>query len=222
MIDLACLKRAALATAIACATGTAPGLAAAGASAATLADAPPAAKATTPPPAASTWPRDSLYRLDVPLTDQAGRTFSLADHHGSPMIVSMFYTSCQYACPMLIEAVRANEEQLTEAERRRLAVVLVSFDPKKDSVAVLKKTAGERHVDGTRWQLARTEDAHVRQVAAALDIPYRRLDNGEFNHGTTLVLVDGEGRIVGRTSDLSGADPAFVKLVKTTLASAAR
>jgi hypothetical protein len=36
-----------------------------------------------------------------------------------------------------------------------------------------------------------------------------------------LILVDGSGRIVGRSSELAGPDPAFVKLVKATLASSA-
>ena len=57
----------------------------------------------------------------------------------------------------------------------------------------------------------------MRKLAAALDIQYRAMDGGEFNHSTALILVDAEGRVVGRTSELSGADPAFVKLVKTTL-----
>lgn len=162
-------------------------------------------------------PGSSLYQLNVPLTDQAGRGFALADRRGAPMIVSMFYTSCQFVCPMLIDAIRATERKLADAERRRLKVLLVSIDPEHDTVEVLQATVGQRQVDTTRWSLARTDGKNVRKLAAALDIQYRAMDGGEFNHSTALILVDAEGRVVGRTSELSGADPAFVKLVKTTL-----
>jgi protein SCO1/2 len=70
-----------------------------------------------------------------------------------------------------------------------------------------------------RWSLARTDARNVRKLAALLDIQYRAIDNGDFNHSTALILVDAKGRIVGRTAMLAGADPSFVKLVKNTLAS---
>ena len=174
----------------------------------------PAAPAAVTPLAGN-----SIYQLRTPLTDQAGHDFSLADKRGTPMIVSMFYTSCQFVCPMLVDAIRANEQKLTEAQRRRLNVLLVSFDPAHDTVEVLRKTAGQRQLDNGRWSLARTDDKNVRKLAAVLDIQYRALDNGDFNHSTALILVDAQGRIVGRTSELAGADPAFVKLLKATLAS---
>jgi hypothetical protein len=50
-------------------------------------------------------------------------------------------------------------------------------------------------------------------------LQYRALDNGDFNHSTARILVDAQGRIVGRTSERAGADPVFVKLLKATLAS---
>ena len=172
--------------------------------------------------ATAALPGNSIYQLATPLTDQAGHAFSLADKRGTPMIVSMFYTSCQFVCPMLVDSIRVTEQALTEAERKRLNVLLVSFDPKHDTVEVLRRTADQRQLDTARWALARTDARNVRKLAALLDIQYRALDNGEFNHSTTLVLVDADGRIVGRSSELGAADPGFVKLVKATLASPSR
>ena len=176
---------------------------------------PPAKQAAAP--VAS----QSIYQLQIPLTDQSNHAFTLADKRGAPMVVSMFYTSCQFVCPMLVDAIRATERQLSDAERKRLNVLLVSFDPAHDTVDVLRRTADERKLDTPRWSLARTDAKSVRKLAAMLDIQYRALENGEFNHSTVLILVDADGRIVGRTSELAGADPAFVKLVKATLASTA-
>lgn len=175
-------------------------------------------------------PGDSVYQLATPLTDQGGRSFVLGDGgadgdgrgrgRGTPTLVTMFYTSCQFVCPMLIETIRATQQKLTEAERQRLNVLMVSFDPQHDTVEVLKKTAKERQVDVANWTLARTDAASVRKLASVLGIQYKALANGDFNHTTALILLDAEGRIVGRTARLGDADPAFVKLVKATVAPA--
>jgi protein SCO1/2 len=172
-------------------------------------------------PAAAQVASQSIHQLQIPLTDQSNHAFTLAEKRGAPMIVSMFYTSCQFVCPMLVDAIRATERELTDAERKRLNVLLVSFDPAHDSVDVLRRTADERKLDTPRWTLARTDAKSVRKLAAMLDIQYRALENGEFNHSTVLILVDADGRLIARTSELAGADPAFVKRVKATLASTA-
>ncbi len=171
---------------------------------------------------AAALPSDSVYHLQAELVDQTGRPFTLDSHRGQPMLVSMFYTSCQFVCPMLVETIRHTQAQLPAAQRERLSVLLVSIDPEHDSVAVLKQTADQRQLDPKEWQLARTDSASVRKIAAVLGVQYRALGNGEFNHTTAVLLLDSEGRIVGRTSQLGRADPAFVKLVKESLQAAGR
>ena len=184
------------------------------------APAPPAVAAvvaTTP----ATLPGDSIYQLGVSLTDQNGRKFVMEERRGQPMLVSMFYTSCQFVCPMLIDALRDTEAKLAPEERTRLSVLLVSFDPAHDTVEVLRRTADQRQLDDKHWTLARTDAASVRKLAAVLRIQYRVLANGDFNHSTALILVDADGRVVARTTQLGDADPAFVKLVKASAQSAA-
>jgi protein SCO1/2 len=142
--------------------------------------------------AAPAVPSDSIYQLPVKLTDQQGRSIALADGRGHPVLVSMFYTSCEFVCPMLVEALADTEAKLTPQERGMLTVLLVTFDPARDTVAVLKKTAEQRQ----------------------LGVQYRALPNGDYNHTTSLILLDAEGRIAGRSSQLGNAEPAFVQLVK--------
>jgi protein SCO1 len=162
-------------------------------------------------------PSDSVYQLQVNLVDQTGRNFTLASHRGQPMLVSMFYISCEFVCPMLVETIRHTQAQLSQAQRARLSVLLVTFDPAHDSVAVLKQTAEQRQLDASQWQLARTDANSVRKIAAVLGVQYRALGNGDFNHTTMVFMLDGEGRIRGRTSQLGSADPDFVKRVKDSL-----
>lgn len=179
--------------------------------AASAARADPAATATQD---ATALPSDSVYRLSAALTDQTGRSFRLDERRGRPLLVSMFYTSCQLVCPMLIESIRDAERQLGAADREHVGVLLVTFDPEHDTVAVLKRTADQRAGDPARWTLARTDPATVRKLASVLGIQYRALANGEFNHTTAILLLDGQGRIVARSSKLGGAEPGFVQRVR--------
>lgn len=167
-------------------------------------------------------PGNSIYQLPVALTDQTGRDFHLADQRGKPMLISMFYSSCQFVCPMLIDTLRDTEAKLSRDEREHLGVLMVSIDPEHDSVAVLKRKADERAIAAPRWAMARTDAASVRKLAAVLGIQYRALANGEFNHTTALILLDADGRIVARSSQLGSADPAFVLKVRRTLDLASR
>ena len=179
------------------------------------------AAARAPDPAAP-LPGSSLYRIDAPLSDQDGRTFTLAARRGQPLLVSMFYNSCQFVCPMLIDTVRMTADSLAPKERAALSTLLITFDPARDDVKVLKGVAARRGLDPARWTLARTDAASVRKIAAALDIQYRLLTDGEYNHTTVLVLLDRDGSVVGRSKKMGAVDPQFVKLIRATIAAGPR
>lgn len=161
---------------------------------------------------AGALPGDSVYRLDAALQDQDGQPFALASLQGGPVLASMFYTSCDMVCPMIFETIKATVQALPARERTELKVLMVSFDPARDTVAVLKKAA-DAHGCDAQWTLARTDDATVRRIAAALGAQYRRLSNGEFNHSTTIVLLDRDGRIAARSGKLGTPDPALVQAI---------
>jgi len=163
-------------------------------------------------------PRDSIYQLPVQLTDQAGRTYEWSTLRGKPRLVAMFYTSCQYICPLIVDSGKAIEKQLAPAERDRIGIVLISMDPARDDPAALTEVVEKRHLDTDRWTLASPPAGDVRSVAGVLGIRYRGLADGEFNHTSALVLLDADGRILGRTEQVgSQPDPAFVAEVKRAL-----
>lgn len=174
-------------------------------------------------PDAAPLPGNSVYQSPAQLTDSKSRPFAWASRRGQVQIVSMFYTSCKFVCPMLIDGGKAIEQQLSADERRQLGVTLISLDPKRDTPAVLARMERERSLDGSRWTLARPEPKDVRSIAGLLGVRYRALADGEFNHTTVLVLLDAEGRVVARTERVGGVpDAAFVAAVRRTLADSAR
>lgn len=170
--------------------------------------------------APSALPEDSIYRLEAPFSDQAGTTFQLASRRGKPQLVAMFYTSCKYVCPLIVDSAKGVEHALTESEREKLGILLVSLDPARDDTAALKSVFDRRKLDANRWTLARTSDRNVRALAALLGVRYRALADGEFNHTSSLVLLDAEGRRLASSSALGAKpDPEFLAAVRKALAS---
>lgn len=166
-------------------------------------------------PTGKPLPRDSVYQLALPLTDQDGRTTDWRGLRGKPRVVSMFYTSCQYICPLIVDSGKAIEHQLSATERGRIGIVLISMDPVRDTPTALRKVFDKRKLDATRWTLASPPASEVRAVAGLLGIKYRQLATGEFNHGSELILLDAEGRIIARTDKVgSKADATFVAAVR--------
>jgi protein SCO1/2 len=177
-------------------------------------------RATPPVPP----PRDSVYQLSAPITDAQGRTRDWRTLRGKPRIVSMFYTGCQYMCPLIVESGKAVERALPPAERAKVGVVLLSLDPAHDTPAALHAMAEKRKVDPAQWTLAAPAADDVRKIAGLLGVRYRALPNGtDFNHTSALVLLDAEGRVVARTEQVGTTpDPAFVAAVRKQAQAARR
>lgn len=155
-------------------------------------------------------PPQSLYHLDARLIDQAGKKHGLDVYRGHPVLITMFYSSCQATCPLIIDTLRVTERALSPEQRANLRVLMVSFDPQRDTPAALHEVAEERHVDGTRWTLAHADAATVRTLAALLNIQYRQLPSGEFNHSAVITLLSPKGEILATTSSLGHADPGLI------------
>jgi len=159
-------------------------------------------------------PKDSVYQLPATLTDQRGKSWDWRSRRGQPQVVAMFYTSCQYICPLIVDSGKAVEHALTPAERARLGILLISMDPKRDTSAALMSVASKRKLDPARWTLASPKLDDVRSVAGVLGVRYRQLVGGEFNHTSALVLLDADGRILARTEKMGSVlEPEFLAAV---------
>ena len=164
-------------------------------------------------------PGDSIYQLQARLLDQAGRPVQWRDLRGKPRIATMFYSNCPYMCPLIIETGKGIDRALTPAERSRLGVVMVSLDPKRDTPAALAALASKRKLDGSRWRLLQPRPQDLRAITGVLQVRYRALADGEFNHTSVLVLLDAEGRVLARSETMGPRpDPEFLAAVRKAVA----
>lgn len=163
-------------------------------------------------------PKDSVYQLPLVLIDQDGKAADWSNHRGKPQVVSMFYTSCPYMCPLIVDAGKGIEHTLTPAQRKGMGILLISMDPGNDTPAALMALATKRKLDTQFWSLAAPQPRAVSPVAGVLGVRYRKLATGGFNHTSVLILLDRNGRIVARTEQIGGKpDPEFLAALRREL-----
>lgn len=156
-------------------------------------------------------PLGSLYALNLELVAQTGATVPLDAQRGHPVLVSMFYTSCPMACPMLIQEIQSIEAELPPERLGGVRVVLVSMDPEHDDPAAMRAVVDKHGLDA-RWTLGAVPADDVRPVAAALGVRYRPLPEGGFAHTSVITLVDGDGRVVARSEGREGREALVAAL----------
>ena len=170
--------------------------------------------AVAAPASAVPLPQDSVYRIPpLQLRDQRGDVFSFASLRGTPRLVGMFYGSCRMVCPLEIESIKRIERAVSVAGGTPLPVLLVSFDPAHDDVAMLRKLAAEHRVRAPLFRLTRPEQGDEGMLAGVLGIAYRPLPGGGYSHNVVVTLLDAEGRIRATTEASGAPDPAFVQAI---------
>ena len=90
---------------------------------------------------------ESLYQLKTQFTDQEGKNTGLGVYEGHPVVMSMFYASCPYSCPVLIDQLKRLEKKLSDSDRSKVRFLLISFDPENDSTQVLKEVMNKHGLD---------------------------------------------------------------------------
>ena len=139
---------------------------------------------------------ESLYLLDAVWSDQSAQPMQLASLRGKPVVLSMIFTSCGWACPTIVQDMKKIAGRLPENLQDKLRYVLVSMDPERDTPDVLAGYARTHHLDEGRWTLLRGESTDVRQLAALLGIRYRKESNGQFAHTNMITILDEEGEVL--------------------------
>lgn len=158
----------------------------------------------------------SIYQLDSTWTRSDGTKVQLSSLRGKVRVLAIFYSSCEYACPIIVGRMKSVQEKLEEAKVDGAGFVLVSMDPGHDDPKRLREYAGRMGLQGD-WTLLQGSDGDVRELAALLGFRYRMEKDGGFAHSNMMTVLDREGRIafraVGLDSDVGEAVDAVRKQV---------
>lgn len=178
----------------------------------------PVAQAAPVHAARASVPADSLYGLAMPLTDAQGERFDWREMAGKPLLVTMFYGDCASACPVLMQSLQRTIAAL-QPEEGALKVLMVSLNPQYDTPASLAHLGHMHQLDQRFFRLAvAADEGQTRAMAAALQIKYRALDNGEISHNTRVSLLNADGQVIASSTLLKPvADQDLLVAVRQAL-----
>jgi protein SCO1/2 len=132
------------------------------------------------------------------LTDQAGRTVTLAGLRGQVLVVDFIFTRCTGPCPIMTARNVELQRSLAAELRERVRFVSISLDPAHDTPEVLEAYANARGVDLSTWSFLTGAEADVADVVRRWGVGTLRAADGNIDHALATFLVDGRGRIAKR------------------------
>ena len=152
----------------------------------------------------------SLFQLESSWTNDAGNTLKLGALGGRPLVVTMFFAKCEYACPVLVHDMKKVQAALPENVRSRVGFVLVTFDTERDTPAALAEYR-KIHELPANWSLLRGAPDDVLELAALLGVKFRKDARGQFAHSNILTVLNAGGEMAHQQIGLNQAPDETVK-----------
>jgi|SRR3954468_10566859 protein SCO1/2 len=126
-------------------------------------------------------------------TDERGETVSLARWLGQPVVLTLFYRSCEVRCAPTVERLRRLQEAFAR-KGRRPQFVLVTLDPRNDTPTRLRAFKKGRRLPEESWHLLHGTGLQTRALTRLLDFKVAG-DDGHFEHETKIFLFREDGAL---------------------------
>lgn len=144
----------------------------------------------------------SIYNLPSLWTTQNNQEIELKELKGNVLVMVMIYTTCKIACPRLVADMRGIEQQIPEAKKGKVKLVLVSIDPETDTPERLKAFSIENEMESDQWVFLRGSEEDTREFAAVLAVNYKKISPMDFSHSNIISVFDQAGELVHQQEGL--------------------
>ena len=158
---------------------------------------------------------------ETTLTDENDKPIAIKDFAGSAAAITFIYTRCplpQY-CP-LMDRRFAEAQALVEKDpalRGKVRLLSVSFDPRFDRAAVLRRHAATLKADPRVWTFATAEESIVDRLAARFGVNVIREPDGTITHNLRTGVIDPAGRVTAILDNNAWTADDLVRELKEAL-----
>ena len=154
---------------------------------------PPCCREGSPP---GKYRETSIYKLGSIWTSDVGRDVKLEVLRGHPQVLALFFTNCQHSCPLIVADMKTIEKALSRGLRSKVDFLLVSIDPKRDTLEALREYRAKYQLGIEHWTLLRGSAEAVKQLADRVGFQYSPGSERQFGHSLVITILDGNGEIV--------------------------
>jgi cytochrome oxidase Cu insertion factor (SCO1/SenC/PrrC family) len=155
--------------------------------------------------------------LDVPaapfrLTDQHGRTVSLASLHGKVVLLTFLDPVCTTDCPLIAQELRV-ADQMLGAKAADVEIVAIAANPLYFTTGYLRAFDRQERLTGVRnWHYLTGSLSQLRKVWASYGIAVQVLPGGQMiGHNDLVFAIDAAGHIRTEMYSDPGAGTASSK-----------
>src|SRR3989338_4948228 len=135
---------------------------------------------------------ESLYTIPIPWKDETGLSRMLSQYVGRFVVITMTYTTCQSACPLIMKKLRTIQTEVKGF--KEVEFVIVTFDPSVDTPQALLSYKKAQKIDHSNWHFLNGTEEDTRKLSLLLDIGYQKnKQTGHFMHDNKILLLDPKG-----------------------------
>jgi protein SCO1/2 len=170
------------------------------------------------------YDRDSALQLsqaaigtslgDYTFTAADGRNVSLSDYHGTPLLISMIFTSCHHICPTttkhLEEAAEAAQEALGNDS---FEIVSIGFDTANDTPDAMRSFAKQQDIHASNWRFLSATPETIEKLSQDLGFQFFASPRG-YDHLIQLSMIDRSGKVYSQVYGMKFELPALVEPLK--------
>ena len=145
----------------------------------------------------------SVYLDESVWKNQFGKTIQLGKFKNKNVVMTMFFASCQSACPMIINSMKKIEAAVPSEKLDEYQFILVTIDPARDNPQVLLKYAKDKNLNPAGWTLLTGKKNDVVELAMILGFKFSKTPDGGFTHSNQITFLNKNGEIVHQSTGLS-------------------
>jgi cytochrome oxidase Cu insertion factor (SCO1/SenC/PrrC family) len=121
---------------------------------------------------------------------------------GKPFVIAFVFTNCLGPCPTVTRQMRELQDRLKALD---FNLVTLTVDPARDSVDTLQKYGTANGANFDRWRFLTGDQAEIYGlIQRSFKMPVeevkgeKRQTGFEIIHSTNIMLVNAEGRVIGK------------------------
>jgi protein SCO1/2 len=123
--------------------------------------------------------------IDFALKDQDGRTVTLDQYRGAPVMLTFMYSTCKDTCPLTAQQIKGALDQVG----KDVPTLAISVDPANDTPLNARRFVNRQGLT-KRMRFLLGDQAQLAPIWKAYGI---RPQGKAFDHSAYVVLVDGKG-----------------------------
>ena len=131
-------------------------------------------------------------------TNELGNAVSLKELKGKALAIDFIFTTCPFPtmCPRLSQNFSETQKKLKEMPNAptNWHLLTISFDPEKDTPAVLKNYAGRFSYDPQHWSFLTGDLMEITAIAEQFGQMFWR-EGGSISHNARTVVIDADGKV---------------------------